>query len=231
MTFAAVGAMVYTSSSLASYTASLNPTAVNNFFMVALQSDSNTIFCSSISGGNCTWIEFVPKYLGTNQNYYQQIFLGTATGTGAVNATITMTGAAFSTFGAQQFSRTVGAPILDKRINVDAVSINTFPAITPAAAGELYWAHAYDSGTAAAGSTPGYVYYSDGNADGTCYNVNCTAAAQAPVWGDTSTRMGIIVLVMESGGAPASILPQQTKHRFPATFTRIAGRKGNAVYR
>lgn len=42
---------------------------------------------------------------------------------------------------------------------------------------------------------------------------------------------GIAFQVLDAGGVAASILPQQTKHRFPAAFTRIAGRNSGAVYR
>lgn len=40
----------------------------------------------------------------------------------------------------------------------------------------------------------------------------------------------VVCELLGTGAAPASILPQQTKHRFPAAFTRIAGRRGSAVY-
>lgn len=45
-----------------------------------------------------------------------------------------------------------------------------------------------------------------------------------------SSEWVALVVTLKLVAAATGILPQQTKHRFPASFTRIAGRRGSAVY-
>ncbi len=63
---------------------------------------------------------------------------------------------------------------------------------------------------------------------------NSTGAAESGTWAYSGSTIGSNIMVVAfklSGTAASSILPQQTKHRFPAAFTRIAGRNSGAVYR
>ena len=56
-------------------------------------------------------------------------------------------------------------------------------------------------------------------------------ASQTVTWNNTqSDNWSVIAVEVLPAAGGVSILPQQTKHRLPATFTRIIGRNRNAVY-
>jgi hypothetical protein len=210
MSFTAIGTEVHGSvTSGSSVTASLNPTAIGNyFFLIALGSASGAgVAPTSVSGGNCTWVQVGTNF--TNSTNHQPTsatfngWLGTATGTGAATVTVHFAG----TVGkgqctAQQFK--ANGPVFDKQAGLDTVTGNsTMPSLTPLAAGELYIGYDFDIGTATAGSTPGYVYQTDANGNGLVYNVSCGAGAQAPSFANTTVSGGIAFLLADTGSGSA----------------------------
>ena len=86
----------------------------------------------------------------------------------------------------QEFSATSGGWQLDSQASLNSGGTNTWPSLTPAASGELYFGWAYDSGSATGGSTPGYSYFADGNGNGLAYNVSCAEGRQPPRSGATA---------------------------------------------
>ena len=228
MTFTAVGSLVQTTTT----TLTVNPTAKGNFYLVEVCSlGSNTIYCSSISGGNCTWVQVGSKFAGTNHTNYSTVFIGTATATGSAGATLTFSGATPTLEAAgQQFHSSVGSWAVDGlQGNLDTAASNSaMPSLTPSGPGDIYFAYNYDSGTSVGGSTSGYTFDVTAGGNGLTFNPACGSGAQAPVWGDTGVAFGVAILLKETprtsqplaqqGGAPAAPLPPRG---------RIAVQSGN----
>ena len=172
--------------------------------------------------GNCTWSTVGSKFPGANNANFATLFIGKATATGAANATLTLSGTSpgFECV-AQQFSSTAGAWAQDgPQGTLDLVTgTATWPSLTPSGSGGLYFGFFFDSGTASAGSTSGYTYDLNTFGDGLAFNPNCTAAAQAPVWGDSGQVFGIAVLLRETPSGPSSHAVQAKvprQEQFPA---------------
>lgn len=205
MTFAAVGSGYSITGSF-----SVTPVTAGDLFTCTIVTHSNADYVTGITGSNVTWAQAGTAFLGTNTAYYVTTWLGTVTGTGAANQTVTLNAGSPAISGfVQEFSSTVGSWALDgSQGNLDAHTA-TCPSLTPAGSGDLYWCYAWEAGTGSSGSTSGYTFGNDAAGNGYCYNVACSSSAQAPVFGNTDTRLGVAVLVRESStgvnaGLPAS---------------------------
>lgn len=231
MTWTTVGSWLYAgnTSSIA-----LTNQAVGNLLLIEVHNfQNNTVTATSMTGGGATWVRVGTSFTSSvGFAATHALFAGTVTATGAQTATVTWSGTAPTTNfleEGREFHSSVGSWSLDVQGNLDLTATKNWFSLTPATAGELYFGSEVNAGTAVAGATSGYVSNVNAFSCGAAYNLSCAqGVATFPVWGDTDNRCGIMVLMRE--GAAASILPQQTKHRLPATFTRIAGRRGSAVY-
>ena len=208
MTFTAVSTLVQTTTT----TLAVNPTRVGNFYLAEIITNSGTVYCNSITGGNCTWT-LLTSFKGHNNSTYASVFTGVATATGSANATLAFSGTT-PTFEAvaQQFSSSAGSFTLATSGTLDLVTgTNTWPSLTPDGPGNLYFGFFYDSGTAVNGSTTGFTYTSYAG-DGVAYNPGCGSGAQAPVWGDSGSIFGIAVLLTET---PSTSLPRAIQAKIP----------------
>src|SRR5580700_7256008 len=205
MTFSAVGSII--SATGGSSTFSLTPAAVGDFILFEA-TEGSTVVPTGMSSSNVTWTKLGSSFTGTVNAFTAQVFLGVVTSASTATVTISYSGTPVFPQGAgQEFSSTKGAAsvTLDVQGHIDSAGTNTWASLTPThGAGELYFGYSFNTGTASAGSTSGYVYQDDSDSNGMAYNVNCTTGAQAPVWGDSGQQLGIMVLVYEAGGAPSS---------------------------
>ena len=204
MTWSAVGGLIQATSA----TFSLTPGGAGDLILleVTVPPDS-AVICSSAASSNATWT-LLASLTGVNVQGTAAVLAGTVTGTGTATVTLTFTGGSPAAIraGGQEFSSTAGSWALDAHGNEDDASATTdYPTLTPAGAGELYFGYAYNSESSVAGSTSGYVYESDAHSNGLCYNVSCTSSAQTPVWGDSDTRIGIAVLMKETGASSGPV--------------------------
>jgi hypothetical protein len=130
------------------------------------------------------------------------VFAGKVTSTSPATVTITWSGTdpvPHESVTGQEYSSTAGSWALDVQAHLDSSGTNTWPSLTPAGNGELYFGYAVNDGAASNGSTSGYVYQSDADQNGLAYNLNCAGGvATAPVWGDNGQIFGIMVLVKET---------------------------------
>ena len=222
MAFTAVGSFVQTTTT----TLAVNPTRVGNFYVAEVIAFSNTVYASSISGGNCTWTQTGSKFLGTNNAFYATVFIGKATATGAANATIAFSGSTPS-FGcvAQQFSSSIGSYAQDGLQGTLDLAVGTADSasLTPSGPGDLYFAYFYDSGTAVGGSTTGYTYDVTTGGNGVVFNPACGSGTQIPVWGDTGIVYGVAVLLKET---PQTSQPRALRAQLPQP-PRPRGRTGS----
>jgi hypothetical protein len=183
----------------------LTTVAIGDALIVKVITQSAVQQATSLTSSNVTtWTQLVaPTVVGADSC---TVFIGQVTAIGADVITIgyssgspTVRNSGIEISAAAGFASISldGAPG-----TVNAVT-NTFPSLTPAAAGEFYDGYALNANIAQVGSTPGYFYTTDANGNGMCYNANCSAAAQAPVWGDSPADQinGIAVLLKSAGGA------------------------------
>lgn len=198
MTFQAVGSFVQSNSG--SFT--ITPTTTGNFFLLTAQETHDTAYAASVSGGNCTWTTLVPAHFSAvSTTNTQAVFLGRATAAGSASVTVTYVGTTTDVnIMAHEFSSSTGICRLDTYAILDSTGVTTWPAPTPSAAGELYWALVYDLNTAIAGTTQGYTYFVNANTNGTAYNTSYSSLSAAPVWGDSSQQYGIITVLTSSPG-------------------------------
>lgn len=211
MSFAAVGSLIQgTTSSL-----SLSPANVGDLILIeVINASNNTVHCSGVSGGGCTWTQLGTVATGVTNSRTAVVFAGKVTATGSATATITWSGTAPANIritGHEYFS-SVGVWAIDQQGMLDSAGTATMPSLTPAGAGELYFAYELDSGTAVVGSTTGYSYAVDAHSNGVAWNAVCTASAQAPSFGDSTCTFGLAVLVKEVLPVPASGFNQDAVH-------------------
>jgi len=197
MTFTAVGSpFAGTSSSL-----TVSPVNTGDLILVEIICESTSIvYCDGISGGNCTWEQVTPSFGGTYSPCCAVVWAGTSYATGSSTATLSFTATLPGNLriAGQEFSSTVGTWHLDVSGNLDSGATAFFPALTPAAPGELYFCFCYFGISYAAGSTPGYTYFIDPESNGLAFNPDCTSATQQPVWGTGSgSDLGIAVLMSD----------------------------------
>jgi hypothetical protein len=206
MTFAASGTIIQAQAT----TFTLTPAGTGHFILAEVINQSNaTVVATSLSSSNATWATLGASFAGTTHAWTSQVFVGTVTATSAQTVTVSWSGTTPGTIdiAAQEFSSTVGAAsvTLDVQGHIDVGGTNTWASLTPGhGAGELYFGFALNSGSAVGGSTGGYIWQTDTNANGMAYNVSCTSSAQAPVWGDSTETFGIMVLAYESAGTNTS---------------------------
>lgn len=202
MTFAAAGSFLFADSG----NLTVANVGIGNLLLVAVSNYSDsTVWCSALSGGGATWAMVGAKFAGVTNTGYLTVFAGTVTATGAGTATPTWSGAAPSGFeiNGHEFTSTVGAWAFDVQGNLDS-SVNnaSWPSLTPASNGELYFGFAGATGSIATGSTAGYVYSKNADSDACAFNPSCpSGVATAPVWGGNSNnQFGIAVLMREPSG-------------------------------
>jgi hypothetical protein len=204
VTWTAAGSVI-TASSVSTF--SLTPGGAGHLILLEVEASGSTaVWCTGVSSANVTWAPLTTVLIGANNTRTSVIYAGTVTAASAQTVTITWSSAPVGTthIVGQEFSSTIGSWSLDKQGNLDLASgTATWPSLTPAAAGELYWGYCICSGSATTGSTSGYVYNAsaDGAGNSMAYNPACGAGATSPVWGNAVAIFGIAVLMTETAGA------------------------------
>ena len=146
MTWTAVGS----SGDAQSATFSLTPSAIGNLIILDVAQFSNsTVFASSVASSNVTWTS-VGHFLGSVNTGTHTLFLGQVTATGAATVTPTWSGStpAGVIFDWHEFHSTLGAWSLDTFTHLDNAGTTTWPSMTPAGSGELYWGYAFNATSA-----------------------------------------------------------------------------------
>ena len=202
MTFTAAGSLTQseTTPGTSSTTLSLTTHAAGNVVLLSVVSDPSK--ATGVSGGGCTWVQLTTtrtlSSLFGGAGGFGNIWAGTVTGAGTATVTVTLSASANHVrMNANEFSVTAGAIALDADSFLDSAGgTSTWPSLTPAGSGELYFGYCEDAASAVAGSTAGFVYQVDGHGNGTGYCLS-VSAAYAPVWGDGSQQAGVMALVKE----------------------------------
>ena len=205
MTFTPAGGVI----SVDAATFSLTPQGTGNLILVEVLNVGVgvTVAATALSSSNVTWTAMGAPYTGVTIGGTCQVFAGTVTSTSTATVTITFSGSAAEIRGGgQEFASTIGGWMLDVQGHLDNLDgSSAWASLTPSAAGELYFGYAYNANVATGGSTPGYVYLDDIHDNGLAYCADCTAAAQAPVWGDADQQLGVMVIVGEATTSSAAL--------------------------
>lgn len=196
-------------------TIALNNQNVGDLILLAAYSvDSSTNHVNSISGGGATWSQIGTTFVGSVNAKTATIWAGKVTATGAQTATLNITGGGPTIrVAGQEFSSTLGSWTLDGQANLDGSGTNTWPSLTPASSGELYFGFASNSNSASKGSTSGYVYQVTSQGNGCAFDPSCGTSATSPVWADSTQVFGSMILVKEVSGGGGS--------GGPGTFTYV----------
>jgi hypothetical protein len=198
----AVGTLTSTQGS-AITTLAVTPQNLGDVLVVFAQVGSTTPKVSSIAGGGvATWTK--GQQFAGSVGADEEIWFGKVTTTGA--STITFTWSSSITghtaeYGAQEFSAGLGASTvwaLDKSgtLNNASSTAVSFPSLTPAGSGELYFGYAVPANTASAGTTSGFSYATTAEANVTTSDTNVSgavtpAAAQSPA--GISSAIGVLL--------------------------------------
>lgn len=211
MSFSAVGTVI--KPTVASTTFTLVPAGVGDFIvigvLVGFPSSSTTSWATALTsaGGNVTWSVLVGHTAFSTQAGEQTLFIGKVVTAASHVVTISFnTGTPAVRVAGQEFSNTAGfaAVTLDASGTVDTASSGHYATVTPTkGAGELYWGYCWDSVTAVAGGSSGYVYQNDASGNGTAYNLSCANATQTPLTGNSDGLSGLGVLLYEAATTPA----------------------------
>ena len=214
--FTAVGGLIQSQQVTGNTTTiSINPTSVGNLILLHVESEGSAP-PASIQGGNCNWQQLGTNFQGTtNAGINEAVFAGTATATGAANATITYTGNPPSVnIRGHEFYSSTGQWTLVSQAGLDSAGTNTMPTLVPTAAGQLYAVSVLDSSTNVSGTTPGYTYLQDINSNGYAFNPSCTTDPQTPTFGDSTCDFGIAIL-LSTGTPPSQPNPTPTPAASP----------------
>ena len=177
----------------------LSPQNVGGLFLVEVICVGTTSdYCTGISGGGATWSQVGTRLIGTANTNTAALFAGKVTATGPATATLNFNNTPPAIRCAGQEFSPVTAWTLDLQGNLDGPGTNAMPTLNPSKPNELYFGYEYDSGSATAGSTPGYTYEVDVHGNGLLFNPNCGANAQTPTWASSACVFGIAVLIKET---------------------------------
>ena len=200
MAFTVDGSLIQATAS----TFTLVPGHTGELIMMAVtQVSNNTVTATALSSSNATWtLVRTYKATGSHQTGTVAIFTGVALNTSSQTVTVSWSGTAPATIRivGRAFTTTTGAWTVPSGVDLDGAGTATWPSLTPPIAGCLYWGYAIDSGTATAGTTPGFTYEVDSHSNGEAFNPNClqSLGALAPVWSDAGSELGSMVMVQES---------------------------------
>ena len=225
MSFTAVGSSIqqFSTSSF-----SLTPVGVGHLILLSVNNKSNgTVTATALSSSNVTWAQMGSAFQGSVNGQTAVVFAGKVTSTSAATVTITWSGTTPGSYQAtgSEFSVTSGSWAFDTQGHIDGGGTNTWASLTPAGSGELYFGASFDSGTATAGSTPGFTYISDAHGNGLGWAVS-VSAAYAPVWGDASHDFGVMILVRETGAAAVPAPVSLVAVNRPALIVSNSGWRG-----
>lgn len=201
MTFTAVGSIIAGTGPF-----TLTPGAAGD--VIALFAWSSGAAVTALSSANVNngspWTVLVPGQAVGSETV--TAFLGTVTSTGGQTLTPTASGSPTLRLGGQELHSSAGASSVTLYGSPGTLNATgtAWPSLT-ALAGQCYVGFEFNSGTAVAGSSTGFVYQEDPNGNGLAYRLSTAAGASSPVWGDSDARSVLAVLLQEY--VPAVVPP------------------------
>ncbi len=166
----------------------VSPQNLGDVLVVAAIAGNTGVSVSTVSGGGVTTWARAVQYDGVNEPRDMEIWYGKVTTTGSSSITFTWSGSISSVlieYNAQEFTAGLGSSTvwsLDKTGHSENASSTTvsYPSLTPAAAGELYFGFVDLPNAPSAGSTTGFTYVTAAAANQIAYDPDTGSGAVAP---------------------------------------------------
>src|ERR1700681_659502 len=184
----AVGAMAKSFGS-AQTTLNVNPQQLGDVLVVMAENDLNTVTVSSMSGGGVTTWKRAIQYVGSAEPRAYEIWYGVVTATGSSTITFNLSADISghnAEYEAQEFTAGFGAGTMwtldttGVQENPSSTTTVTYPSLTPAGGGELYFGFADMPMPPSNGSTPGFTYTTTLDANQVAYNPASGAGTVQP---------------------------------------------------
>ncbi len=199
-------------------TLAVTPVQVGDVLVVMDEQDDNAVTTTSLSGGGVTTWKRAIQYVGTGEPREYEIWYGQITSTGSSTITFTLSGSITghnAEYEAQEFTTGQGASTvwtLDKTGHQENASSTTltYPSLTPAAAGELYFGFIDMPDSPSAGSTPGVTYYTTPDFNQLAYDPNSGAGALQPTSSQSPAAVSSAIAMFLSGGTTPPTTPTVT---------------------
>ncbi len=189
-------------------TLAVSPHTVGNLMILSVDTNNNTTVATVSGGGVTNWTLVHAVTDGFNAQR-QELWRGSVSTTGAstITVTYTVTPGTTTELVAQEFTAGLGA-----NTNWSVTSANhysftgssttvTFPSLTAAQSGELYWGYTGIPYTPTIGSTPGFTYKITGNGNFVTYDTNALAGityAPTATQSSAGTSLGEALLISAS---------------------------------
>ncbi len=196
-------------------TLAVTPQHAGDLLALVVKVGSTGVTASTVSGGGvATWAraEDYTGYSGTDL----EIWTGTVTTTGASTLTVgfsTSVSAIYTGLAAQEFaglgSGTVWGIDMGAGISNASSATVTFPKLTPAGAGELYFGYAAVANNASAGATAGFGYATTADGDVAAYDTAVSAATQ-PTASQSPAGLSGAAAVLITASTSTSAVPTVT---------------------
>ncbi len=193
----------------------VNPQHVGDLMVAVDEQNDNTLTATSVSGGGVTTWTRAIQYVGINEPREYEIWFGVVTSTGSSPITFTLSGSTSMTaeYEAQEFTAGLGSgttwsPDTTGHFETVSSATVTYPSLTPAGAGELYYGFADMPTAPAAGMTSGFTYFTTADANQTAYNPAAGSGAVQPTstQGSAGVSSAVAAFFIAHAPAPAPVV-------------------------
>ena len=170
----------------------VDPVNVGDLLVAVDEQNDNTLTATSVSGGGVTTWTRAIQYVGVMEPREYEIWYGVVTSTGSSTITFHLSGSNtgfVAEYEAQEFTAGLGSgttwsfDTANHQENAASTTV-TYPSLTPAGAGELYYGFADMPSTPTGTGTAGFTFFTTADANQTAYNADAGAGAVQP----TSTQ-------------------------------------------
>jgi hypothetical protein len=196
----------------------VSPQAVGDLMVMAVSLSGATV--ASVSGGGVSTWQKETAVTGSQLGNDDEIWWGAVGSTGASTISVTLSGTAgWHELEAQEYSAGAGAvwSVDTQGSASSATSTVTFPSLSPAGTGELYFGYAGGNGTASVGSTPGFTYAVTGSDNLLAWDPAVSSTA-SPTATQSATGSDSVAALFSASSVPAAAATTTTA---PSTTTTV----------
>jgi RHS repeat-associated protein len=210
-TISAVGSLANTAGTGVT-TLSVSPQHSGDLMALLIKDSSSSITTSSVSGGGVsTWTRAEGPYTGY-ASHDLELWTGTVTTTGSSTVTVTFSGSVSSIhtgISAQEFSASSGSSTtwgIDTgagKSNASSTTV-TYPTLTPAGSGELYFGYAVVANTGSGGSTSGFTYATSTDGDVAAYDTSVSSSVTPTASQSPAGVSGAVAIFVTASGSSST---------------------------
>jgi hypothetical protein len=192
-------------------TLNVNPQNLGDVLVVVSEQNAAGLTVTSMSGGGVTTWNNALRYVGIGEPRAYEIWYGVVTATGGSTINFTLSGSnagQTAEYEAQEFTAGDGPGTiwnLDTKGTQETLSnstVLTYPSLTPAGAGELYFGFDDMPSSPSGGSTTGFSYFTTADSNQVAYNPSVGPSAVQPTAMQGGSHMSSSVAVLLSVQPP-----------------------------